>query len=133
MKKTEWHNSVFNQHLHIKNNSSIRKVCCKISREVNSNIKGQLKLEVCYCSLETVFENLNTMHIKLDLISAKLCFDTAFSLSWLQSKSCYSSVMLMPAGESEWGIWKSDGWTWVESIGHAWGGLGDEEMGDLKG
>lgn len=99
--RKEKHNSVFNQHLQIKNNSCIRKVCCIISREVNSNIKGQLKLEICYCSLETVFENLNTMHIKLDLISVKLCFDTVFSLSWLQSKSCYSSVMLMPTGESE--------------------------------
>lgn len=78
------------------------------------------------------FENVNTMCSKLDLISAKLCFDTAFSLSWLQSKSRYSSVMLMPPGESEWVIWKSVGWTWVESIGQAWGGLADERMGTLK-
>ena len=56
-----------------------------------------------------VLENLNTIHSKLDLISAKLCFDTTFSPSWLQSKSRYSSVMLMPAGVSEWVIWKSDG------------------------
>ena len=56
-----------------------------------------------------VLENLNTIHSKLDLISVKLCFDTTFSPSWLQSKSRYSSVMLMPAGVSEWVIWKSDG------------------------
>ena len=56
-----------------------------------------------------VLENLNTIHSKVDLISAKLCFDTTFSPSWLQSKSRYSSVMLMPAGVSEWVIWKSDG------------------------
>lgn len=56
-----------------------------------------------------VLENLNTIHSKLDLISAKLCFDTTFSPSWLQSKSRYGSVMLMPAGVSEWVIWKSDG------------------------
>lgn len=56
-----------------------------------------------------VLVNLNTIHSKLDLISAKLCFDTTFSPSWLQSKSRYSSVMLMPAGVSEWVIWKSDG------------------------
>lgn len=80
-----------------------------------------------------IFENLNTMHSKLDLISAKLCFDTAFSPSWLQSKSGYSSVMLMPTDGSEWVLWKSDGWTWVGSIGHAWGGLGDEGMGRPKG
>ena len=56
-----------------------------------------------------VLKNLNTIYSKLDLISAKLCFDTTFSPSWLQSKSRYSSVMLMPAGVSEWVIWKLDG------------------------
>lgn len=56
-----------------------------------------------------VLENLNTIYSKLYLISAKLCFDTTFSPSWLQSKSRYSSVMLMPAGVSEWVIWKLDG------------------------
>ena len=63
-----------------------------------------------WIDLESVIQSeVNTMHSELDLISARLCFDTAFSPSWLQSKSRYSSVTLTPAAVSEWVIWKSDG------------------------
>lgn len=41
------------------------------------------------------------VHSRLDLISGKLCFDTAFSKCWLQSMSHESSVMLIAACEAE--------------------------------
>lgn len=81
-----------------------------ISRGADPNRKRSIKIRGRLLFTQNcVFENLDKMHSKLDLISAKLCFDTAFGPSWLQSKSRYSSVMLMAAGVSEWVIWKSDG------------------------
>lgn len=88
----------------------MQKVHWGISRRVDPNIKRSIKMRgLVLFTQNCVLENLNTIRSKLDLISAKLCFDTTFSPSWLQSKSRYSSVMLMPAAVSEWVIWKSDG------------------------
>lgn len=132
--RKQWHNSEFYWHLRVKNNSSMKKVCRVISREVDPNIKRSIEIRgLVVFTWNCVFENLNTRHSKVDLIFARLCFDTAFSSSWLQSKSSYSSVMLIPTGENEWVIQKSDGWTAVGGIGHAQSGLGDVGMGDPKG
>lgn len=108
--RKQWYNSVFNWYSQVKNNSFRGRTCCVLSREVYPHIKRSIKIRgLVLFTWNCIFKNLNTMHSKLDLISAKLCFDTAFSPSWLQSKSRYSSVMLMP----RW-------WKWVGVMEIRW-------------
>ena len=59
----------------------MQKVHWGISRRVDPNIKRSIKMRgLVLFTRNCVLENLNTIRSKLDLISAKLCFDTTFSV-----------------------------------------------------